>query len=187
MTDENRKHAYLEWLYDEHYHRLMLFCLVKIGREPDRIALAEECVQETFFLATKSIEQLAEHENVRGWLFETAENRLMNELNKRWRRAKWHAYSLDQEGMPEAVEPFDAIQAFVERDANRKGLKKLFAVLTQEQKEIVHERFSQQLSIREIAQKHGLPEGSVKSIIHRILKRGKGFFNLSLWLIKNIF
>ena len=36
MTDENRKHAYLEWLYDEYYHRLMLFCLVKIGREPDR-------------------------------------------------------------------------------------------------------------------------------------------------------
>lgn len=177
MTNDQNRSEFLEDLYERYYKRLVLYCLGQLGQESDRVEMSEECAQETFMRATEAYKKLRSHPDIEGWLFQTAWNHLKNELAKRRRRAKRHAYSLDQKDTPEVMEPFDAIKAFVDNEVNRAGLEKLYDVLTQEQADILGERYGEELSIREIAQRHGMPEGTVKSLIHRTLKLAKAIFN----------
>ena len=168
MEDVKRKQSKKEFvssLYEEHYKRLVLYCMGKLQDVDHRGELAELCAQATIEKAMKAHSTLRKHPNLIGWLYKTAQHQTSNELAKARRRAKRLSYSLDAEGSPVAVEPDDPIEEYADRQADQELICELYSKLNSKQKEILSDRFNEELSYERISEKRGIPIGTAKSII----------------------
>ena len=73
------------------------------------------------------------------------------------------------EGSPEAGEPDDPIEEYADRQADQELICELYSKLNSKQKEILSDRFNEELSYERISEKRGIPIGTAKSIISRIV------------------
>lgn len=72
MSPEHK--SIIEELYQEMYDKLMVFARVNLDSE----SLAEEAVQETFYIACQKPENLCSSANPQGWLVNTLKNTIRN-------------------------------------------------------------------------------------------------------------
>lgn len=72
MTAEQKKT--IEKLYQEMYDRLMIYARVNLDSE----SLAEEAVQETFYVVCRKPESVCSSANPQGWLVNTLKNTIRN-------------------------------------------------------------------------------------------------------------
>jgi len=120
--------------------------------------LAEELVQEAFTLLLTRWETLASHNSLGGWLTKTVTNLAMNEM----RRAKMADVPLETQVMKLLAPTPDH------------GVRELLpASFREDEKQLIIWRFEDQLSYRELADRLGAPEGTVKSRMSRLLLRLK--------------
>lgn len=145
--------ALLRALHDEHGTDLIRYALRHTG---DR-QLAEDVVQETFARAFRHPGRVAGDRNsARSWLFTVARNLIIDDL-----RSARHNREQSLETSPEASAD-DDIDGILDRVLIGDAL----ASLSGEHRAVVVEAYYQGRPAREIAERLGIPEGTVKSRLH---------------------
>ena len=149
--------AKFDALYELHFERVYGFVA---GRVRDR-ATAEDLTSEVFYKALANLEDY-EWRGVpfRAWLLRSASNAIIDHSQRASR----------EHSMPN--EPADpGAHLDVRTIEHRARLFRLVSELPEIQRRVVHERFVDQRSIREVAERLGKSEGAIKQLQLRALER----------------
>lgn len=114
--------------------------------------LAAEAVDEAMVRAFQKWSKVRTYDNPVGWVYRVAMNYARNRLRRRWREVSWGA-----------VEP-----TWEMRTPNPELMEAILG-LPIHQRQVVVLRFVFDWSISEVASALGVPEGTVKSRLHRAL------------------
>lgn len=136
-------------------------------------AEAEDVAQEVFISVFKTIDQFREESKFSTWLYRVAVNHCKNRIKYLARRHDRDRDELDETtqgsgvngtiGGPLPSSPSDALQSA----QMEKVLQEAIASLEDDQRIVVVLRDVEDLSIEEICEITGLPDGTVKSRLHR--------------------
>jgi RNA polymerase sigma-70 factor (ECF subfamily) len=141
-------------LFDRYQRSVMAFCLLHAGRDRDR---ALDALQETFYRAFRSLDQLDDPERFEGWLFAIARNVCRSRAARRGREDRMiRTLELERE-LP--VAPDDPI----EREQRIALVRNLFAAIEDPTlKQIVELKYGEpEHTTRHIAERLGIPHGTV--------------------------
>ncbi|HET8922599.1 MAG TPA: sigma-70 family RNA polymerase sigma factor [Candidatus Acidoferrum sp.] len=148
--------AKFDALYEMHFERVYGFVANKVR---DR-ATAEDLTSEVFH---KALANLAGYEwrgvPFAAWLLRIATNAVADQ----WKRAARE--------LPAPDDPPEPTQAEVRVVEDRARLFRMVAQLPEAQRQVVRQRFVEQRSIREIAERLGKTEGAIKQLQLRALER----------------
>ena len=151
-------------LIREHQAALYAFMLRLCGR-PD---VAEDMVQEAFVRVIKNIDRFDPRFRFSTWTFTIARRLYVNHLQK-------HRPVSDSEGVEawatETDRPEDLMVAEEKRDHLRTILDVAVSCLTPLQRELVTLFHHRSWSIESLSTHFALPEGTIKSHLHRARKR----------------
>lgn len=154
-----------EELYNRHARRLQGFFKRRLGDDAD---LAADLMHDTFLRLYAARETYQEGRSFRPWLYTIAYNLCKNHLRNRlaFVRDEGNAPCARRFSDEEAIEPPDVdLDAAILRDALRDALKHLpepYAMLFS-----LH--YEEELTVPQIAQITDLPEGTVKSRLHKAM------------------
>ena len=143
---------------------------------------AEEAVQEIFLRLYRSLSRFQLTRQFRPWLYSIAANYLRSVLRKRRRRYAIGTVSfsdtiLHKPGMTSSIDPAALIES---REAERFATVAL-QNLRPEHREVLILRQMENLSVREVAEILGRPEGTVKIFLHRAKKKLIEFLTEQGW------
>ncbi len=160
----------VEALYDRYRRRLFGF-LFKATRDQGR---AEELFQEVWMRVIQSIDRFDPARGpFRAWLFQIASNATIDRARRDAVRMRSEIRNTDDRDGPPAVELYphpgpDPEQLSAARQAGR-SLDAALGELPEEQRTAVLLRYQQELTYIEIAAALAVPEGTVKTRVHRAL------------------
>lgn len=157
----NGNRTAFEWLYDRYYSRVVLFCRQLLNNNQ---TIAEDIAQEVFMVIIHQPELFDSSKKFATWIYTIAKHKCFNLLRNEQQRSHLlnHHYS---PGTTEEYHPkTDAFKL-------KQRITQIFKTLTDKEKTLFVLRFEQELSIKEIAELTQLPEGSVKSGLHYLLKK----------------
>jgi RNA polymerase sigma-70 factor (ECF subfamily) len=123
-------------------------------------ALTEELVQEALLSAWRGIGGFHDSEPVKPWLVRILVNRVISHQRRR---------SLPTVPIPDVPEPAAPERVAEEAEA-RDSVRRGMAALDDQQRQALTLRYYAEVTIPEIGQALGWPEGTVKSRIHRGLE-----------------
>ncbi len=168
MTQE----AFLTNVYQENATFLLLLCKKRVGYNRAYQELIEDCIQDTFVIATKKYELLLEHPNVRAWLVQTCMNLLLPRLKREQTKMQLTAFSLDD--TKKAYEPqINYIEAYLHAAICREILLEVKNDLTPKEQMISYRYFLEKQSMREIADAFSISENAVKGTIKKVRRKAK--------------
>lgn len=146
-------------LHDRHAVPLLAFCLKLTNND---LARAEDVAQETMLRAWRNIGLLTESRgSVRSWLFTVARNIAIDEW--RTRRAQLEVVTAElPEGAPVLDRVGQALDAMV--------IAECLESLSPDHRAVVVECYYNDRSVKQAAQRLGIPEGTVKSRAHYALR-----------------
>lgn len=131
------------------------------------LELAKDIVQESFLkLWQEEQQKVAGHETQ--WLFTTCRNRAYDVLRKKDRKN----LSTQEIELDVADDALNAEQLMNQHD-DEKILKKLLEQLSPQQREIIHMKFEQDLSYKQISEITGLSTSHVGVLIHNVVSKLK--------------
>ena len=138
-------------------------------------AEAEDVAQEVFITVFKTIDTFREEAKFSTWLYRVAVNHSKNRIKYLSRRQDRNKDELDETVHGEATSTNGAIgtprpstpDRALEGAQMEKVLQEAIATLDEEQRTVVILRDVEDLSIEEICEITGLPDGTVKSRLHR--------------------
>jgi RNA polymerase sigma-70 factor (ECF subfamily) len=157
-------------IYDGYYHRILGYVLKRVAD----LDTAQDIVSETFFKALKNLWQF-EWRNISlsAWLYRIANN----EISNHFRKGRIKKVSLDKVKEPFTVDtPLDEVleaEKALKKHEDFLILQQNISKLNLRYQEVIVLRFFEKKRIREIAEILGKKEGTVKSLIHRGLKKLK--------------
>ena len=122
----------------------------------DRLA-AEDAVQEAALIAWDRRASLRDSRTVDGWFTRIVVNVCRDELRRRTRR-------------PRVIDLQPTLAGDPDPPASDPGLAPAIARLTPDEQALLALRFGRELTVPEIADQLGLPEGTVKSRLHFTLQ-----------------
>lgn len=168
---ERDERAFREFVetYRDRVHNL-LFRM--IGRKEE----AEDLAQEVFVTVFKSIDQFRGESKLSTWLYRIAANHCKNRIKYLSRRADRSTGALDetaeresaaQGGAPVGAGRIDAPDRAFEGAEIERLVQGAIAELDEDHRLVVVLRDIEELSYEEICQIVGVPEGTVKSRLHR--------------------
>jgi len=160
-------------LYDQFYSRIFGYVLKRTAS----VQIAQDITSEIFFKALKNLGQYRKHNNVpfSSWLYRIA----TNQTNDYFRKNKHSMLSLEDFSDITAISnpsfEYEILQAEDElkRQEDFLVLHQSISRLPVKYQEVITLRFFEKKQEKEIAQILGKPEGTVKSLLHRGLKRLK--------------
>lgn len=155
-------------LYERRVFQLVLRMLGDRGE-------AEDVAQDVFLTVFKSIDSFRGDSKLSTWLYRVASNHCKNRIKYLDRRARGKKTELDDLSEHDKLESVSmSASAHVARpdqqaEANQMEaiMRRAIAALDQDQRELVILRDVENLSYEEIQAITGLPEGTVKSRLHR--------------------
>lgn len=138
-------------------------------------AEAEDLAQEVFITVFKSIDGFRGDSKLSTWLYRVATNHCKNRIKYLQRRARGKKKEFDEIAEHDAIESatmnssasVPRPDAMVEAYEKERILKEAIAALDDDHKELIVLRDIEQLSYDQIQEITGLPEGTVKSRLHR--------------------
>jgi RNA polymerase sigma-70 factor (ECF subfamily) len=137
-------------LFEEHQHIVYRAALAQVGERE----LAEDVTAQVFLEAIEGIRRYRDRgKPIGAWLMSIARHRSLDALRKRRREAR-ATPPPSPEGAAHVVVALDALER-----------------LTTEQRQIMHLRFVEDLSIETVATLTGRSPGAVKSLQHRALRQ----------------
>lgn len=158
-------------LYDRYYQPVFGFLLSRTHN----VEVAKDLCSETFFQALKNIRRYEPRgKPFKSWLFAIAVAQIGTYFRS---RKRFLSVTIDEAPELVASEEYRPDVALVaEEDAagirqKISLVRKLFETLNQKQKNVLSLRFFSKLSVPEIAAAVSMKEGTVKSHIHRALKK----------------
>jgi RNA polymerase sigma-70 factor (ECF subfamily) len=147
---------------------------------------AKDLAQEVFISVFESIKNLKEEIKFDAWLTQITLNHCRNRWKYLKRRQYFHSDSLDdpietEEGnMPKAIyDPSGNPETLYEKKMVQQFIQKGLLKLKEDQRELLVLRELQGFSYEEISASLGLPEGTVKSKLHRARMDLKGILEKS--------
>jgi RNA polymerase sigma-70 factor (ECF subfamily) len=156
-------------LVNEHRDRVFNITYRMLGNRAE----AEDVAQEVFIAVFKTIDQFREESKFSTWLYRVTVNHCKNRIKYLARRHDRDKDELDETsqqtngavtGLPvRAAQPDKALESV----QMEKLLQEAIAALDPEQRQVVILRDVEDLSIEEICEITDLPDGTVKSRLHR--------------------
>ena len=156
-------------LIDDHRDRVFNITYRMLGNRAE----AEDVAQEVFITVFKTIESFREESKFSTWLYRVTVNHCKNRIKYLARRHDRDRDELDETnqatngavtGAPGRVAQPDKALASAQME---KLLQEAIAALDDDQRAVVILRDVEDLSIEEICEITGLPDGTVKSRLHR--------------------
>lgn len=161
VSGQDDERAYDE-LYRRHARRIMGFFLRQLGRDE---ALAADLTQDTFMRVWSSRSTYS-GSSYRTWLYSIAYNLCKNHF-----RHLSYEQAYEQELSLTGQEPEDNdLDMKIDRKAFEESLQSELAKLPPAPRLLFSLRFEEDLSILQIAQILGIPEGTVKSRLHHLVQ-----------------
>jgi RNA polymerase sigma-70 factor (ECF subfamily) len=155
-------------LVQEHRDRVFNLCYRMLGNRAE----AEDVAQEVFIAVFKTVDTFREESKLSTWIYRVGVNHCKNRIKYLARR-----HSRDQDELDEQNDPGDGALSSPstprrpDRQVEGAQLDKLMqdaiASLDEEQRTLVVLRDLEDLSMEEICEITGLPDGTVKSRLHR--------------------
>ena len=133
---------------------LLFFAVRYLGQEVD----AHDAVQETWLAAIKGLNKLQNPSLFVSWLFRTLTNKCIDRIRKQ---------QADQRLLTNA----DITSEASEPSNENEPLSQAIQELSDQHRTLIMLRFGQELRIGQIAAMLNIPEGTVKSRLHRALAR----------------
>jgi RNA polymerase sigma-70 factor, ECF subfamily len=165
---ERDERAFRE-LVEAHRDRVFNICYRMMGSRTD----AEDVAQEVFIAVFKTIDTFREESKFSTWLYRVAVNHCKNRIKYLARRQDRNRDELDENsggvngattGMPvRAPQPDRALEGIQMEEVLREAVNSL----DEEHRIVVVLRDVEELSIEEICEITDLPDGTVKSRLHR--------------------
>lgn len=152
------------------YERPLFNLIRRIVRDP---VLAEDVAQDAFLKAFRGLGGFDTARRFSSWIFRIANNAALDALRRR------QADPLRQVEVPEPSAPATADQ--VEAAALGAALDAALAALRPEWRAAVVLRYDEGLSYEEVAEVLGIPEGTVKTFVHRARKELAGRLAAAGW------
>lgn len=144
-------------------------------------AVAEELAQEAFVRAFARLESYDPERKFSAWFFRVLHNLVIDHL----RRRRVDTVSLDALSADGYPGPTDTATPTPEEELERRGLgdalEDALGRLRPDYREVVVLRYQQGLTIDEIAAALRLPEGTVKTFLHRARKELAGLLTAAGW------
>lgn len=161
--------ASLQLAYEAHGSLIYTFCRRAI---PDAAA---DLTQETFLAAWRAHHQFdPERGPLQAWLIGIAKNKVIDAHRKQGRRVAISDTPYGVEVMPAGTQAGN-VEATVEQLADRMLLTEALSQLSERARLVVELSFYEDLTHAEIAERTGLPLGTIKSDIRRGLTRLRRF------------
>ena len=146
-------------VYDQHSSLVYSYCRRQLGAEA-----ARDLTQEVFVAAWRARHRFdPEKGSIRAWLMGITKNKIIDLFRKRGRRPQ----IADGAEVEHSSDEIDSVQ--VEQIADRMVLATALDELPDRARSVVELSFYEQLTHPEIAERTGLPLGTVKSDIRRSL------------------
>jgi len=149
--------AFLSLMFT-HKDALYRTALAYLKNEGDAL----EAVQEVTFRAYEKIHSLKKPEYAKTWLIRIMMNYCRDVLRKQKR------FVIDEETV---------LQHGFSEDYTYLEVEEAMAKLTEEQRELIHMKYLQDVKIKEIAEMSSIPEGTVKTRLYKALKSLRSFFD----------
>jgi RNA polymerase sigma-70 factor, ECF subfamily len=164
---ERDERAFRE-LVGEHQDRVFNLCARLLGNRAE----AEDVAQEVFIAVFKTVDQFREEAKLSTWIYRVTVNHCKNRIKYLARRHQRDQTELDDSHEPGAVATSaPATPRRPDRQVEGAQLDRLMqeaiAALDEDHRALVVLRDLEDLSIDEICQITGLPDGTVKSRLHR--------------------
>jgi RNA polymerase sigma-70 factor (ECF subfamily) len=155
-------------LIEAHRDRVFNICYRMLGNRHE----SEDVAQEVFITVFKTIETFREEAKFSTWLYRVAVNHCKNRIKYLARRHDKDRDELDEgasgaNGTPIGAPLPNAPDRALEGAQMEKLLQDAIALLDEDQRTVVVLRDVEDLSIEEICEITGLPDGTVKSRLHR--------------------
>lgn len=149
-------------LYSRHARRLMGFFLRAFRYDEDEAA---DACQETFLKVWQAAEQFDPTSAFRPWLYTIA----YNLCRSRFRHSEQAERYRSEQLATTAETSEDSSELQLDNATLQRALASVLATLSQESRTLFALRFEEELSIKQVAQVLNIPEGTVKSKVHRLL------------------
>lgn len=157
-------------LYEIHYSAILNY----IYHRTFNVAIAEDLTSNTFFNALKALPKFHPRAPFRAWLYRIAANEVRAHFRKRTRRQTFEKQYQEKEDLESVYFPpmhFDAEpDTFTEMERYR-TLHAALILLPDKYQNVLTLRYFENLSYQAIAEALGKREGTIKSLVHRGLKR----------------
>lgn len=156
----------LEEAYDLYAKSIEKFCFTRLG---EAAGMTEDCVQETFLIYYNKLLDGQTFENVRAFLYKTADIMVKRAKEKYYKNAKRHKDIDDVDESQGREMDFDEI-AFRDLDYDR-AKDILLEMLTDSEKELYRLKYVEKKSLKEIGEILKIPASAVANRTSRL--RGK--------------
>jgi RNA polymerase sigma-70 factor (ECF subfamily) len=149
-------------LYEATYRRVFSYLLARLGVQ----ATAEDLLQEVYLSAHRGLDRFRgrTESEFMAWLFKIAHGKVMDHLRSQYRHPEVKRSDVQRTG---TVNPLDTVD-------ERLGLGEIAAALstlTEEQRNVVLNRFVLGFDLEETSRLMGKNVGSIKALQHRALAR----------------
>lgn len=172
MTDND----WFDQIYDENYKGLRAGSMQLINYDPRYTDAIEDEVQETFYLAWKKRNKLRNHPNIRGWLMETMQKRMLAFLRRAKEDKTFLSFSWDDDSkaiernIADEAKPFpDVTESYFDKE--RDG--KLVELLGSKSAKLFYHSCILKIPAKEIANRYGMKENTIWVRVSRMKKRLK--------------
>ena len=157
------------------YHRLLVSYIHSFIKDSEQVY---DVLQHVFLQLYVSLPILLTNVSLKGWLFQVARNRCLDELRRRCRRTEIPFSTLEWKYREEELSPIEAItdpeplpEEVAERIELHCVLQQAIFSLPPKFRSIVHLCCFRQLSFSEIGRMLNMPEPTVKTYFYRSLPR----------------
>src|SRR2546422_189904 len=157
------------------YHRSLVSYIYGFLKDGEQVY---DVLQHVFLKLYVSLPILLTNVSLKGWLFQVAHNRCMDELRRRRRQAEIPFSTLDQEYREEGLSSLEAIpdpellpEEVAERIDLQGSLQQAIFSLPPKVRSIVHLHCFKELSFSEIGRMLNMREPTVKTYFYRSLPR----------------
>jgi RNA polymerase sigma-70 factor (ECF subfamily) len=166
------------------YHRPLASYIRVFLKDGDQVA---DVLQHVYLQLHLSLPILLTNMSLKGWLFQVARNRCLDELRKRRRRSETLFSTLTWEYREEELSPIEAIpdpgplpEEVAEEVDLYCTLQEAIASLPPKFRPIVHLHCFKELSFSQIGRMLKMPEPTVKAYFYRALPRLRGVLMSSM-------
>lgn len=160
-------------LYDIYVDEIYRFIFFKVSSKEEAEDLTGEVFLKTWqYINEKDAKPV---DNLRAFLYQTARNTVIDYYRTKGSREE----SIDEmdDGEPlraDLADPKQDLAEKIELSSDFETAKKALQKLKGEYREVIMLRFVQEMSIKEVAEVLGKPEGSIRVLLHRAVSSLKG-------------
>jgi len=151
-------------LYSRYGQRLYRYFYRMLGQDEEQ---AGDFTQELFMKIIEKPEAFDTERRFATWFYAVAANMVKNEYRRQGRKPV--VQPLPEEGL--AQYPTESLMAKLDAPVQRQQLEKAVQALKPHHRECFLLRYQEELSIQQISEIVGCPEGTVKSRLHYALRR----------------